>query len=708
MLRLWAAGSLAALAGCNGPSDEATTQTGTTRTQTATESTTEPPEETSEEPETSSTETGEEAVNSVSSPDGSVTLTFGLRDSRPGWMVSAGEQTVIQPSPLGLRLSDGPNLSSGLTATAVDTEVVQERWKPVWGAKSEVEDYYTELRVTLTRTEGDGEVQLIGRAYSDGVGLRYHVPEQSAFTDFSIASESTGFRFGGDHTAWWIPDDSDSYESLYNETPLSRVDGAHTPITIQPTANLVYSIHEAAVTDAPTMSLVKDSNAGDTAFEVALSSATEGAAMGTSTPYRTPWRTITIGRTSGDLIESSLILNLNEPARFDASWVEPQKYVGIWWEIHIGKSSWRPGPDLGATTENAKRYIDFAANHDIPALLVEGWNQGWEYGEDEWRGQDFTRPNDEFDLEEVVSYGNQRGVAMIAHVETGGDVDNFERQLEAAFTLYENLGMIGVKTGYAGSIPGGTHHDQRMVNHHRRVIEAAADHGLLVNIHEGIKPTGLRRTYPNLVTSECVRGMEYNAWSDGNPSSHTLTIPFTRMLGGPVDYTPGIFNIDFEDRGRPGAFGGTVPGNQRVHTTRARQLALYPILLSGLQMVADLPENYANQPEFEFIEAVPATWDDTRVVNAAIGRYITVARRSGDEWFVGSGTDDQARTLEVPLSFLEAGRYSATIFEDDPEADLDENPESVRIRRVRDLTSDDAIEAVMERGGGQAIHLFPQ
>jgi hypothetical protein len=418
-----------------------------------------------------------------------------------------------------------------------------------------------------------------------------------------------------------------------------------------------------------------------------------------TTPLVTPWRTIQIGRRPGDLVESHLILNLNEPCAIeDTSWIRPMKYVGIWWGMHTGKYSWHEGPDHGATTENARRYIDFAAAHGFDAVLIEGWNTGW----DRWgaRGAfDYVTSYDDFDLPEVVRYGRERGVALIGHHETGGDAEDYERRVDEAFDLYASLGVPAVKTGYAGGVypRGQRHHGQWMVYHYRQVLEKAAAMRLMLDVHEPIKPTGISRTYPNMMTREGVRGMEYNAWSEGNPPEHTTVLPFTRMLAGPLDYTPGIFDLMLDDY---------KPEN-RVHTTLAKQLALFVILWSPVQMAADLPENYEGDPAFEFIETVPCDWDDTRVVDAAIGDHVTVARRSGDRWFLGSITDGSERALTVPLDFLEGGvTYRARAFRDAADTDWRTNPRAVEITDLT-VTAGNELDLRLAPGGGQAIVFLP-
>ncbi|WP_373188637.1 glycoside hydrolase family 97 protein [Halolamina sp.] len=647
----------------------------------------------------------------LTSPDGSVEVTITCENGRLRYVVRYNDTQVITSSLLGLSFTEGTLSENFRVVSTVRTEV-DETWSPVWGRYNEIHDHHKELRLELKRS-GDGptRLDLIFRVFDDGIGFRYELPDQPALTSFTVTDELTEFNLATDYTAWWIPGDYDSYEYIYEKTPASEIDRAHTPLTLRANPNCYLSIHEAALFDYPAMTVVgptpseTDGHAPSTdevACSVNLTPLPDGTKAHGTVPHQTPWRTIQLGTNPGDLVESPLLLNLNDPPSFNADWVSPGMYIGIWWALHIGKYTWTPGPNLGATTENTKEYIDFAADHDIPMLLVEGWNEGWD---GEFADQDFTSPNPQYDLHDVVQYGTNRGVDLVAHCETGANFLAFEDQLEEAFSLYGDLDVSGVKTGYVGELPDEHHHhDQRLVNHHHHVISTAAKHGLLLDVHEGIKPTGLRRTYPNLLTTECVRGMEYNAWSEGNPPSHTVTLPFTRMLAGPMDYTPGIFDVRFPEYEHKEIEGHD--GAVRVHTTRARQLALLVILFSGLQMAADLPENYHREPEFEFVQSIPATWDGTRVLDAVIGEYITIARRHGDEWFLASATNEKPRTLDVPLDFLSQDTYTATIYRDGDDCDIETNPEAVAIDNRR-VSTEDSIRVSLVSGGGTAIHLEP-
>lgn len=650
--------------------------------------------------------------HTVTSPDGAITVTLRVTGGRPTYAIARAGMPVLAPSALGLAFDDGA-LADGLEIASVERRSADQTWQPVWGDASEIRERYEELVVHLRQGASGRLLDVIVRVFDDGVGLRYAVPAQDGLDAVKLTDELTEMRFAGDGTAWWTPADFEGDEFLYREDALSAVESANTPMTVRLGDALYVAVHEADLDDYAAMTLA--AIAGATGEPPALRSALVPARSGAgneaikaelTVPFETPWRTFTIGATAGALIESHLILNLNDPCAIcdgDTSWIEPSKYAGVWWEIHKGISTWAPGPNVGATTENTKRYIDFASEHGIPYVLAEGWNVGWE---GDWGDMDFMRAHDGFDLDEVLAHGAARGVGFMAHLETGANVAGFEAQIDDTFALYQTLGITAIKTGYVGTIAGHHHYSQRMVNHYADVVRKAAEHRIMVNAHEPIKPTGEHRTYPNFMSREGLRGMEWNAWSTGNPPSHELVLPFTRMLGGPVDYNPGIFNpLWAPERVSDSPFFGTAP--TRVHSTRARQLALYVILLSGVQMVTDVPENYEGQPEIAFIEDVPVTWDETRVIHGEIGRYITVARRSGDEWYLGSATDETPRVLDIPLDFLDPGTdYVAETYTDAGDTDFDDAPDRVYMRDVL-VTADDMLVATMEAGGGQAVRLRP-
>lgn len=658
---------------------------------------------------------------SLRSPDESIEVRFRVYNGTPQYSISRAGTTAIAWSGMGFELGDDISLHEGMELTGTHRNELDETWKPVWGARSEVRSHCNRLVARLGSADGR-ELDVEFRVFDDGAGFRYLFPEQHG--DFEVVAEHTEFRFTGDHTAWSIPANYDSYEYLYTETPLSRagylaegdeprneegerLGSAATPLTIQVAEDLYLALHEAALFNYPEMALEKISGGPDLRSALVPRKGEGEVKARLRAPFPTPWRTFVLGTRPGDLIDSHLVLNLNEPCAIeDTSWIAPGKYVGVWWEIHKGRNTWVPGDDLAATTENTMRGMDFAAANGIPYILAEGWNRGWQPNNEFGKEQDFLNPNDEFDLQRVVDYGRERGVLFFAHNETGGGIDNYERQIDNAFALYERLGLPGVKTGYAGDIDAHYHHDQWMVNHYQRVIKKAAEHRLMINAHEPIKATGIERTFPNFVSREGVRGQEYEAWSYGNPAEHTVTLPFTRMLSGPLDYNPGIFDITWFPEQSPQDPHGEDNDGTRLHTTRAHQIALYPVLLSGVQMLADVPENYREAPELEFLREVPVTWDETQVINGAIGDYITVARRSGAQWFVGTLTDEQERTLAVPLDFIGEGRYVAHLYTDAPETDLDTNPNAVAIdRRLVDATT--IVRASMTRGSGHSMRIVP-
>ncbi len=648
----------------------------------------------------------------VSSPDRDIRVEVALdREGRATYRVSHHGAPLIAESRLGLSFAGEPALGAGLVAERVRRDRHDSVWRPVWGEYRTIREHYNELTVDLReRTAPRRRLSVVFRVFDDGVGFRYVLPRQHAIGDFAITSEDTEFAFARDFTAWWgpaHPGPGIGDEHLWSRTPLSQVGAASTPLTLDAGRAGYATLHEADLIDYPVMNVEP---AGGTTFRSALVALPDGTKVRGSGRHESPWRALVIGDDPGDLIESTLILNLNDPCAIchrDTDWIRPGKYVGIWWEIHKGLTTWETAGAIphGATTENAKRYIDFAARHGIPYVLTEGWNVGWDAPP-----QQFLQPAADFDLEEVVAYAKGKGVDWMAHNETGGDVSNYLRQIEPAYALYEGLGVPAVKTGYAGDtrLDGvvHNHYDQVMVNHYRDAIALAARHGLMVEAHEIVKDTGERRTYPNIMTREAVRGTEFEAWSEGNPPDHTVNLPFTRMIAGPMSYTPGIFDITW-DPGGPGRPPWRTLERTRVHTTRAKQLAMYPVFLSGLQMLADVPEHYEGEPEFAFLERVPTTWDDTEALNGSIGDYVTVARRSGRDWFIGSMTDEQPRTLAVPLRFLDGGRrYLATIYGDAPDTDLETNPNAVQITR-RVVDRHDALTVRMAGGGGQAVHLQP-
>ncbi len=654
---------------------------------------------------------GEESL-ALFSPDRNLEVRFLLEQGTPRFAVRVGGEPLLGPSPLGFRFQDAPPLLTGLRLVDSQRSTFDETWEPIWGTDESIRNNYRELAVTLAEEESPfRRLTLVFRAFNDGIAFRYLFPEQPALREFQILAEETGFCFVGDFGAWWIPADYDSYELLHRHSPVSELAAANTPVTLETDRGVVLCLHEADLTDYAGMTLVNaatsgrgaavspDSLAGQTLLCELVPWPDEVKVKG-STPFRTPWRTIQIAPDAARLAESHLLLNLNEPCRIaDTSWIQPLKYVGIWWGMHIGKWTWYEGPQHGATTENARRYIDFAAAHGIPALLIEGWNKGWESWLSGLCVQDYLTPCADFDLAAVVAYGRARGVEIIGHHESGGNVPHYEKQIDDAFAYYRRLGIRAVKTGYAGPIvPAGQHHHgQWMVRHYRMVVEKAAEYGLMIDAHEPIKDTGIRRTWPNLMSREGGRGMEYNAWSASNPPEHATVLPFTRLLIGPMDFTPGIFDLTFDEY---------KPAN-RVCSTLARQLAYYVLLYSPLQMAADLVENYAGQPAFRFIAEVPVDWDETRFLAAEIGDYVAVARRRGTEWFVGAITDEVSRRLDLVFAFLDPSvEYVVQLYADAVDTDWDLNPAAIEIGTYR-LNGGDTLQAVLSPAGGLAMRIVP-
>jgi len=660
---------------------------------------------------------------SVSSKDENVSLTFLLDENQmPAYTVRFGEQLAIDTSYLGIQLQDSSKLTGPWKVIGQETTPHSSVWEPIWGEKQRIWDEYTQLVIHLQEDkEKGGLLDLVFRVFDDGIGFRYEFPEQEGLTDFVIMAEQTEFAMTGDHTAWWIPANYDSYEYLYTESPISGIDAAkytidthvaaeripynkaaHTPLTLKAESGLHISIHEAALTDYASMTLrVKE---GTNTFSSVLVPYSDGSCVKTSAPFKSPWRTIQLAEDAAGLLTSSLILNLNEPNAIqgDLSWIKPSKYMGIWWGMHIGENTWEAGEKHGATTEEAKRYMDFASENNIQAVLIEGWNVGWErwFGEERDSLFDFYTPYPDFNIQEVVAYGKEKGVEMVAHHETASIIFNYERHMDSAYQLLQNLGIHAVKSGYVGPIipKGEFHHGQWMVRHYRKALETAAAHQVMLDVHEPIKPTGICRTYPNMMTREGVRGMEYNAWSEGNPPNHTTILPFTRGLAGPIDYTPGIFDvmISLEDK-----------KDNRVYSTLANQLALYVTLYSPLQMAADLPRNYKDQPAFQFIRDVPTDWAETEVLNAEIGQYVSIARKAkeGDRWFIGSVTNEEAREFAIPLDFLTGLKeYKATLYEDGADADWETNPTSINIREAV-VKKGDTLTIKLAKGGGFAAML---
>lgn len=650
----------------------------------------------------------------ISSPDKNILVTFTLnQEKQPTYSVSYNGEVLIKPSKLGFTFKNDTPLAKNLRIVDYKESTFYDKWQTVWGIKKEYINHYNELIVSLeeTNTKAPRKMDIIFRVFNDGVGFRYVLPEQNNMDKIEIMSEFTEFTFTDDHTVWWAENDWNSLEKLYQKTPLSQVTTANTPLTIKTTSNLYVALHEAQLINYASMALKQGVENYKLVSE--LAPWPDGVKVKGSVPLQTPWRTIQISTTPGGLIESGLILNLNDPCVIeDTSWIKPMKYMGIWWEMHIGKSTWGSGSNHGATTENALRYLNFIASHfdtskEPIGFLVEGWNKGWDGAwYDNGHLFSFTEAYPDFDLEMIVQYAKALGIEYIMHNETSGDILNYERQMTDAFKYYQQLGVHMVKTGYVADTgmknpKGQNHHGQYMVNHYNNVVQKAANYQLMINTHEPVKGTGLERTYPNWVSRESIRGTEYEAWSEGNPPEHTTILPFTMGLAGPFDYTPGIFDVLLPDR----------PDNC-VHTTRAKQLALYVVLYSPIQMVSDLPENYLDNygellPEFKFIRDVPTTWDDTFVPHGEIGDYITVVRKKDNEFYIGSITDEEARELTLPLDFLDSDKeYIAEIYADSNDVEWETNPNGVTISIVK-VTNKDTLTLSLAKGGGEAIRIYP-
>lgn len=644
---------------------------------------------------------------SVESPAKILKVTLQVYGGTARYQVQRLGDAVVEGSKLGFELRDG-RLDRDFEIIGSSTRAFDETWEQPWGERRVTRNHYNELTVSLRQTAGDKRrLDVAFRVYDDGVGFRYVFPQQPGMAEAIIDEELTEFAIAQPSTAWWIPaGEPIHYEYLYARTPLQEVPLAHTPITLRSQSGLHVAIHEAALVDYAGMWLRRTDGQR---LRAQLSPSAEGWKVRRTLPFSTPWRTLQIADRAGGLVESDLILNLNEPnALGDVSWVKPSKYLGVWWSMHLDEESWATGPRHAATTAKTKKVIDFAAANGFRGVLVEGWNPGWDGN---WVGNgydfDLTRATPDFDIEALSAYGAPKGVHLVGHHETGCAIEHYEDQLGAALDLYARLGADSFKTGYVcddGQVdrrnPAGGpllrewHDGQFMARHHLKVVQEAAARRLSVNPHEPIKDTGLRRTYPNWISREGARGMEYNAWGQPpNPPEHEVNLVFTRMLAGPMDYTPGILSL----KGRNG---------QAIPSTLARQLALYVVLYSPIQMAADLPDHYLQHREaFQFIKDVAVDWEQTRVLDGEVGDFVTIVRRdrnSGD-WFLGSITDEHGRVLPVSLGFLEPGvRYTAEIYRDGDGADFRTTPFAFA-RETREVTSADQLTLILGPGGGQAI-----
>jgi hypothetical protein len=661
-------------------------------------------------------------------------------------MVNHKSKTVIDTSFMSFDFKDLPSLKDNFKIVSTSSNTVNEDWDMPWGEQLTVNNNYNELVVNLEeQSEAKRLLNIHFKVFNDGVGFRYEFPEQEYLKEILISDENTEFNLTNDHKVWWIPGDWDIYEHLYNETKFSEIDALskrnhenlaatyipenaiNTPVTMKTADGLYLSFHEADLTNYAGMTLKVDHENLKMVSELVGSDRLGGKAKLTL-PFNTPWRTIQIAEKAGDLIESKMVLNLNDPNEIgDVSYFTPMKYVGIWWEMHIGKSTWdmEGSQDMntwtegksatskhGATTENAKKYIDFASQNGIQGLLVEGWNTGW----DKWLADadareglfDFMTPYADYNFDEVMNYAKEKGVEVIMHHETSAAPLTYEKQMGVAYKFMKDNGINSVKTGYVGEIiPNGEyHHGQWMVNHYHKVLEEAAKMKIAVNAHEPIKATGKRRTYPNAISREGLRGQEFNAWATdgGNPPNHISIVAFTRMLSGPIDFTPGVFNIKFDEYKK----------SNQVNTTLAHQLALYVVIYSPIQMACDLPEHYMVDgkvhPAFKFISDVGVDWQQSKVLDGEIGDYVTIARqeRGTGNWFVGGVTDENERSQSVTFDFLETGKtYKATIYKDAATAHWDNNPQAYEIEEMN-VTNESTINVQLAPGGGFAISIMQE
>mgnify|MGYP000459529584 CR=1 FL=1 len=680
---------------------------------------------------------------SVSSPNDVNQVNFNLTESgNLSFHVLHNGKEVVKPSQLAaFDFQDQPSFGTNLNITNATVAAVEDDWVMPWGEQRNVENRYNELTIHLEESEEPARKLLVKvRAFDDGIGFRYEFPAWNDVDSLIFMDEHTNFQITGDHTAWWIPGDWDIYEHLYNETLVSGIDAiskrdhpnlaqtyipenaVNTPVTMRSDDGLHLSFHEADLTNFPGMTLKVDNQSLNLQSEL-VGSDKLGYKAKVALPFQTPWRTIQIADEAAELIESNMIVNLNDENKLgDVSWFSPMKYVGIWWEMHLGVSTWdmeatqdmntfetlgkeQQSSKHGATTENTKRYIDFAAENGIGGVLVEGWNTGWDHWigfEDREGVFDFVTPYDDYDIDEVTAYAEEKGVEIIMHHETSAAPRTYDQQKEEAYQLMQKHGMHSVKTGYVGKIipKGEYHHGQWMVNHYHGVLEKAAEYKVAINAHEPIKATGKRRTYPNAISREGLRGQEFNAWATdgGNPPQHLPIVAFTRMLAGPIDFTPGAINIKLDP----------YKEDNQINTTLAQQLALYVVIYSPIQMACDLPENYTDQPAFQFIRDVGVDWEQSKVLEARVGDYVTIAREERDtgNWFVGGITDENARTASVDFSFLPEGEeFTAVLYQDADDAHWDDNPTAIEINEMA-VTSETKVEIELAAGGGFAMSLL--
>ncbi len=681
-------------------------------------------------------------AQSLESPNGDLEMNFSLQeDGTPVYNLEFEGQTIIENSKLGLELKEGKPLTANFSIENTEKSTFNETWTPVWGEESEIENHYNELVVHLDQEDSERKLVLRFRLFNDGLGFRYEFPQDSKLGHFVISDEKTEFAMTGDHTAFWIAGDYDTQEYDYTESKLSEIrglmaeavtanvsqksfspTGVQTSLMLKTEDGLYINLHEAALLDYPAMHLNLDDET--MVFESWLTPDVNGDKAYMVAPGKTPWRTIIVSDEAKDILSSRITYNLNEPSKIeDTSWIKPMKYMGVWWEMITGMSSWdytdefaavklgetdfeaaEPNGTHAANTENVKRYIDFASEHGFDGLLVEGWNVGWE----DWFGNskdyvfDFVTPYPDFDVDEIREYAKSKDVEMIMHHETSASVRNYERHLDTAYQFMKANNYNAVKTGYVGDIlpRGENHYSQWIVNHYQYALEKAAEYEIMINAHEAVRPTGIARTWPNLIANESARGTEYQAFG-GNKPNHVTVLPFTRLIGGPMDYTPGIFEMDISKL--------NPDNNYHVNSTLANQLALYVTMYSPLQMAADLPKHYEQfMDAFQFIKDVAIDWEKSVYLEAEPGDYITIARKekNGNNWFVGNVNGLTPRTSEIEFDFLEKGKtYVATVYADAEDAHYKDNPQAYEIKKYR-VNSKSELSQKSAPGGGYAISIM--
>ena len=638
------------------------------------------------------------ASYSIASPDGNNVIQFALSNGKPQYEVSHSDQRIISPSAMGFVFKGDSDGFGPMDVTGTSEISLDQTWQQVWGEKQDIRNHFNGMSVDLQETTGQKrKLSVEFRAFNDGIAFRYLYPQQGE-GELVIMDELTEFNLTNDGTAWWIGAYQDNrYEYITTESALSTLDKVHTPLTIKTDKGLHLSFHEARLVDFASMTLARQEG---TAFKADLVPWADGDRVKTDGSFTTPWRTLQIAENAGDLITSYLILNLNDPNKLeDTSWIQPHKYLGIWWGMHIGKYTFWESPTHGASTQISREHIDYCKKFGIDHLLIEGWNKGWTpaWYENAMHMFSFTESTPDFDLKAVTDYAKENGVKLIGYHETGSNIVNYRKQIDAGMALYQSMGVNDIKIGQVGSRLNMKewHHGQFGVRYYREVLEKAAHYKLAVNFHEPIKDTGERRTYPNMMAREGARGQEYNAWSEGNPPSHTATIPFTRLLAGPMDFTPGVLDVEIKQ-----GYAG-----RDVHTTAAKQLALYVVLYSPIQMLADLPENYDGNPGLKFLQDVPVDWEDTKVLNAEVGRYITTVRkdRYSNDWYLGSLTNEDAREFAIKLDFLDANaEYEAQVYADAEGITWKKDATKIAVSNTS-VKAGDNLKLTLAPGGGTAI-----